>query len=300
VDESRYTPATGWSPGAVIENDPARRFRRPPRVAADANGNVLAVFGTADTGSADMYWTRAEAGGAWSPPQVLFNEVGGADVVMNAAGRAVATAREQPSNVALVRRFVHGQGWAAVEPFEAAQHVTAALDAAGNTFVLVTTLTQHLVRRWDVATQAWSSPLNLQGSPALGCYEYSRIVATPDGYAAAAGCPTAGPGPGVFAASYTPGDMGGSWSAPVLLSNTSGERPFLGIDGAGTTVAAILNPLTGTGGQYRRQPRDGSWSAAQPLTIPSGVVQPALGVAADGTAVLVLGTTPRTSGIRLP
>lgn len=300
IYESRWTPATGWSNPAPIE-DVGINFDQPVTAGVDAAGNAIATFGTsAPAGQGDTYWMRYTAGGTWTAPAVLLDDVRRQALAVGPTGHAIATAQSLASGEALVRRYAPGQGWGAVETFETMEVAHLAVDGAGNLFLLVMTDSiQYVVRRFDQGTQAWSAPLTVQGSST--CAFESRIVAAADGSAFVVGCTAAAPGPGVFAARYAPGT---GWGTPELIAaGNTATLPDVGLDAAGNAVAAWLtgNDLAG---HYKRFSTSTGWEGMThdvPGTTSFGDRR--LGVGGNGVAVLLYGppaVNEPVRAVRLP
>lgn len=298
--ESRLTPETGWSFPALIENV-ATNFTQTSHMGTDAAGNAIATFGTtAPAGQGDLFWSRYAAGGAWSAPEILIDDVRRPALAVGPTGHAVAAAQSLSTFQALVRRYTPGQGWSAIDTFEPMDVVHLSVDGDGNLFVLVMTdSVQHVVRRFDQMTQTWSAPQNVQGSS--GCSTESRVVAADDGSAFIVGCTSIAPGPGVFAVRYDPAG-GGSWGTPVLLAANPATLPDVGVDANGNAVAAWL---TADGaGHYKRYTVGVGWEAmAHDVPGPSPVGHRRLGVAGNGVAILAYGPgqlNATVSAVRLP
>ncbi len=296
IYHSRFTPETGWSFPDLVENV-TTPFDRMDAVGADAAGNVIAAFGTtAPAGQGDLYWTRSAAGGAWTAPEILLDDVRRPTLAVGPTGHAIAAAQSLATLEAKVRRYAPGQGWSAVETFETMEWLSLAVDGSGNLFALVVTDSiQHVVRRFDQTTQTWSAPLTVQTN--ASCPFDARIVAAADGAAFVVGCTSVAPGPGLFAVRYTP-DAG--WGSPVLLSAT-GAFVNPGVDAAGNAVVAWL---TGDGmGHYKRFTTASGWEATTHDVPGPGVSANAgLGVGGNGVAVFVYAPTNTSpvSAVRLP
>jgi PKD repeat protein len=300
IYESRYTPAAGWSTPQAIESV-AGLFRQIPLLGADAAGDLIALVGT-DTPSYDVSWSRYTAGGSWTTPAVLFDDAQTADIAVNAGGAAIALAQAIGTNETLVRRFAPGVGWSAVDTFESSPDgFDLGIDDDGNAFLLVVTAGQHRVRRFDVGTQAWSAPLDLQGSPA--CPSAAHITVDPDGHAFLSGCTNAAPGPGLFAMRYTPGVGGGTWDSAVAIGGAASLHDF-GLDASGNAVAMWLESGDATKGHYRRWSTATGWEATiHDFTGIDGNVDLKMAVGGNGVAVVVTDAPfnpQRTFGIRLP
>lgn len=297
IYESRFTEADGWSLPTPIENV-ATEFSQTPSVGADAAGNVIATFGTtAPAGQGDVHWSRYTAGGAWTTPDILLDDVRNPALAVGASGHAVAAAETLGSGMTVVRRYTPGQGWSALETFEAFDAVSLAVDANGNSFVLVTsTSAQQVLHRFDVGTQAWSAPLTLQTG--VTCPSESRVVVSADGSAMVIGCTNVAPGPGTFTVRYTPG---GGWGSSELLTSNN-VLPDIGVDATGNALATWFdNGLTG--GFYKRYTAGVGWEGTT-HTFPAVTffAWRRLAVGGNGAAVMVqtANDLQPMQGVRLP
>lgn len=297
--ESRWTAATGWSVPQLIE-DSAINFDQPPALGVDDDGNAIATFGTsAPAGQGDTYWMRYTAGGTWTAPAVLLDDVRRQSLAVGPTGHAIAAAESLATSEARVRRFTPGQGWSAVETFETMEVAHLAVDGSGNLFLLIMTDSlQYVVRRFDQGMQTWSAPLTVQTSSS--CSTEARIVAADDGSAFIVGCTAVAPGPGVVAVRYAPGT---GWGTPELLAANPATIPDVGVDAAGDAVAAWItgNDLAG---HYKRYTVGSGWEATiHDVPGPTSFGDRRLGVGGNGVAVLVYGpplANQPVTAVRLP
>ncbi|HEV7733343.1 MAG TPA: Ig-like domain-containing protein, partial [Candidatus Binatia bacterium] len=300
--ESRYTPAGGWTLPQQIE-DVAGLFRDQPWLVADAAGNLIALFGTTGVEN-DVYWSRyTVATDTWTAPAILFEDARTAHLATNDDGVAVAIADQVGAgDQALVRRFVPGVGWSAVEPFESdVAGFRGGVDDAGNVFVLLAPSTGHVVRRFDVDTQAWSAPLNVQS--AATCGVNVRLAVAADGHAIVTGCTSTSPGPGIFAAHYTPDAGAGTWAPSVALSAGPSGLHDLGMDASGNAVAIWNSAADSSIGQYRRYSTATGWEASvHDFPAVANIYDMHLAVGGNGVAVVVIDgySVGRAYGVRLP
>ncbi len=301
--ESRWTPAGGWGERSLIEDVPGL-FRQKPLLGTDVAGNLVAVFGT--TGPPyDVYWSRYTAAtDTWTTPALLVEDAETRHLAVNAAGEAIAVVELLADDQAVVRRFTPGGGWSAAEPFETdiqPDGVRVGIDDDGNAFLLLVTFSQHVVRRFDVDTQTWSAPQNLQGSPV--CSTGARIAVAADGHAIVSGCTNASPGPGIFARRFVPDAGDGTWEASVLLGAGNTGVTDLGMDANGNAVAIWTLSADNTMGKARRFSTTTGWSGTtSDFPAPTGIYEAHLAVGGNGVAVVVFDgyTLQRTFGVRLP
>ena len=163
---------TGWSSANVLENNPNGRTGAP-QIAADANGNAIAVWSQGDgTGVTSIYSSRFSAG-SWGPVELMENSALPnalePRVAMNAAGNAMAVWIEgigDQSN-AWARLYKTGSGWGVPVLIDSplgygARGANVSIDPMGNAIAVWTYLESAYANRYT-AGSAWGTPELLEG-----------------------------------------------------------------------------------------------------------------------------------------
>lgn len=137
VYTSRYGSGTGWSAPTTlaITTDGSAYY---PKVAGDADGNALVIWGQLDGSTFNAYSSYSTAGGSWGAP-VLTPLAIGAEIAFDRSGNALAlwSSELNPSNnVIKASRFTPVGGFAAPvvvtpSPTAYAQYPNFAIDAYG-------------------------------------------------------------------------------------------------------------------------------------------------------------------------
>jgi hypothetical protein len=134
----RYVPGTGWD--AVLTIDDNTGTCSLPRIAADAAGNVIAVWQHDDGGSASIYANRYSVTSGWGTAGQISNGTGNAfnpNVAVNSSGAAMAVWYQDDGGTynAYASRFSPGTDWEAAQLIESgssnAYFVRVAIDDAG-------------------------------------------------------------------------------------------------------------------------------------------------------------------------
>jgi len=157
-----------------------------PQVAADLNGDAIAVWGESDGAHFHVRASRYAAGDHWGPAQTLdnsqFGDTGLPQVAMDAQGNALAT-WQQPDTNGIVHLFssvftVVGGGWSgALQVDGSAASISnpqLAMDAAGNAMAVWQVVTgavshvwsnTHSSSGWDVPHQIDIVPTGYAANP---------------------------------------------------------------------------------------------------------------------------------------
>ena len=142
VYTSRHLDGTGWSaPTTLAVTTDGSAYT--PKVAGDADGNALVVWGQLDGSTFNEYSSYYTAGGSWGAP-VLTSLAIGAEIAFDRSGNALAlwSAQLNPSNnVIMASRFTPVGGFATpvvVTPGSTAyaQYPSFAIDAYGRAFAV--------------------------------------------------------------------------------------------------------------------------------------------------------------------
>jgi hypothetical protein len=175
-----------------------------PQVAADAHGDVTAVWGRGGGGDYAVQTATRPAGGAWQVPVTLSEagvDAGGAQVADDPEGEAVAVWDTFP-----------------MPPATAARTIQAAVRST--------------------STGIWSAPVTLAtigeptGNPQVSVDSHGNAVAVWEEQ-------PVNPGPQYIQASFRP--AGGTWSAPVDISSGNvASRPHIVMDPEGNAIVTWL------------------------------------------------------------
>ncbi|GEM_PF-1169816 len=138
---NRYTPGDGWGTAADIGPDEGRIINQI-RVAMNAAGEAMVVWGHEVDSRSDIWANRYSPDSGWGKPQRIETNAGGAgyaQVVVDAAGNALVVWRQTDGwqQSIWANRYLAGRGWGQAELLEnshqgEANHPQIAMDAAGN------------------------------------------------------------------------------------------------------------------------------------------------------------------------
>jgi uncharacterized protein YbdZ (MbtH family) len=111
-----------WRTPQLLELDDTN-FASVPDVAADADGNAIAVWEQANAGRYDI-WASRFSGGSWSMPTLIESDDAGdahdVQIAADTAGNAIAIWRQSDGtrdNI-VTNRYVAGSGWQTAMPIE--------------------------------------------------------------------------------------------------------------------------------------------------------------------------------------
>jgi len=110
---SYYTPGSGWSTAAPIEND-TTSSGSAPQVAIDSQGNALAVWVQKYSNGLSYLQANRYTGGGWQPGAVALIETDNAgdasdpQIALDASGNALVVWTRYQNNIWAVRRPVSG------------------------------------------------------------------------------------------------------------------------------------------------------------------------------------------------
>jgi len=263
---SRYSPVTDtWNLPVTLAT-----VGYAPRVAADAEGNVLAVW-IGPSGLEASRYTAAT--GAWGPPVAAGPPGGVPSLAVNAAGDAVVLWSAEGELV--LRCFVASENaWFNIPPLPSRSTfgTAAAIDPAGNVVAVWTPysgnpLDVSVMGAWfDRAARQWRGPIVV--APSTSVVGFSPIVVVDAAGDATAVWGAATPtGAQLQAARYTPAtDV---VSAPVTLG--SGGYPAMAVDGAGNVFVAWPGSVNNVPAveSTRFDVLTGTWAPAVPLSDPA-------------------------------
>lgn len=133
---------TGWSTADMLDNN-NNGYTDAPEIAADANGNAVAVWNQSDGTNIASVYTSRFSGGAWGAVELLetadVSYATGARIAMTASGNAVAVwlQDEMDDTNAWARHYTAGVGWGAPVQLDTplgfgAESPNVAIDPAGN------------------------------------------------------------------------------------------------------------------------------------------------------------------------
>jgi hypothetical protein len=142
VWSNRYTSGSGWGSAERIETED-EGHARSPQVAADAQGDAVAVWEQFDGTRLDVWSNRYTSGSGWGVAERIETEEGGdasnAQVAMDAKGHAVAVWEQSDGTRYGIwsNRYTPSRGWGtaeAITPNDAtdALEPRVAVDARGN------------------------------------------------------------------------------------------------------------------------------------------------------------------------
>jgi hypothetical protein len=140
VATSRFDPASGWSEARPLQTAPGSGSSI--RLAADASGDVTAIW-LKSTGSGDDLWMARWSAGSWSEPSLLEDQAGGvveAELAADPRGNVtVVWSQVSGSGVtAWARRYTAG-GWGAASVVQSGAYSSSiGVDPSGNAIAVWT------------------------------------------------------------------------------------------------------------------------------------------------------------------
>ena len=124
VFANRYTAGVGWGAAAIIQSstDPSAPVLSPPRVAADANGNAIAVWEEFDPGApgntniTSIWACRYTVGVGWGTAEIIENVADTSHdprIAMDGNGNAIVVWLHDNYSIHQVwaNRYLAGVGW---------------------------------------------------------------------------------------------------------------------------------------------------------------------------------------------
>ncbi|MGQ0797436.1 MAG: hypothetical protein ACT4OI_06210, partial [Methanobacteriota archaeon] len=243
---NRFTPSAGWGTAVSID-DPNLADSAWPDVAADANGNAIAVFRQFDGATTSMIANRYVPGSGWTGPTVIEGYTASSDdaqVAVAASGEATAVWRQWDGSVNNIasNRFTPGAGWATATYIEAsggeAIEPRVAMDAAGGAIAVWRQLSgsaRSVFANRFVPGAGWGSPQLLETDD-TGDAAGPRIAMDAAGNAVAVWSQSDGTTTNVWANRYVAGT---GWGSPVVLETASGfaAGPLASVDADGNAFA---------------------------------------------------------------
>lgn len=180
---ARYTPETGWGAPVLVETEAGDASN--PRIAFDASGNALAVWGQEGVVAPfrRSIWANRYTASGWGVPVLIeTDDTGTADeakVVMDAGGNALAVWVQDDGNAQRInsnRYTAATRSWGAAAFVDRADtagsaDVQIALDNTGNAIAVwsqrVGNSSSVWSSRYAVAASAWAAPKLLVTDDAL-------------------------------------------------------------------------------------------------------------------------------------
>lgn len=197
---NRFVPGTGWGTATLLENDNGPGTADSADVAANAAGDVVAVWQQGDGTRYNAWANRFVPGTGWGVATLLESENGNASnacIGLDADGNAVAVWSQWPStggdrdNI-WARGYVPGSGWGTgtlIETGDAGpgENADVAVDAAGNAVAVWyqsdgtrdNIWVNHFVAGtgWGIATQIESNDLGNARNPQVAVDAGGNAVA---------------------------------------------------------------------------------------------------------------------------
>jgi hypothetical protein len=173
VRAARFDVVDGWSPPASIDAV-GTESASGARVAADAGGNAMAVWREGNT----LHANRFVAGADWTVAERMLSTLDATEfhLAMNPTGNATLIWTRATDNRVVSLRYDIALGWDELERVLVmgdadAKGPRVAMDPAGNAISVwvddFAGRTRMWAARYDVGSEAWSTPLQL-GDGALG------------------------------------------------------------------------------------------------------------------------------------
>lgn len=191
----------GWSPPVTIAPETGK-VGRSIRVAADANGNTLAVWTQFIGGHFTVRASRLDdTTGGWSAPISLSTgerDASSEDVAADVKGDAVAVWHEDAAGVFASRFTAATTAWSAAvnigpkpTPPSVSSRPKVGLDGNGNAVAIWLQVPAGMASKRVYAAQlaggatSWSAPFDLMTEPTAYTTEPARIAVNADGQATA-------------------------------------------------------------------------------------------------------------------
>lgn len=225
-----YSPATGWSPAALLEHD-NRGDALDPAAGIDAAGNAVVSWRQSDGVQFDIYACRYLVGTGWSVPKAVFvtaeNDLP-PQVAINGAGQGFVVWRSWDGTTK--RLYAAGystsSGWGTATLIDSSTvndilDPVVAVDDSGNA-ILVDSIwdgTQYSIYAYRYSTTSgWGTATLIENRPNHSLNP--QIAMNGDGRAIVAWNNLDGPHYSVYAAQYLPTT---GWSPATLIEGLAGE-----------------------------------------------------------------------------
>ncbi len=301
---NRYLPNTGWVQAVALEG--AHDFDSfDPTIAADRNGNALALWDRYDGTQWSIWANHYAAGAGWSGAQVITNNTATSSgtipqVAFDSNGNAIAVWSQYDAGVQsiLANRYMAGSGWSTPVVINAGDGATnqqnpkIGFDAQGNAIAIWQASLNGVTLVWAnryVAGSDWGSAQVIQsdqttsGSSAqLGVDDSGNAIAVWE------------QAENVYATRYV---VNSSWGTATLLNTASnGFGPQLAVNAKGNAfvvwgqvVVSNTTEIPSTRGIIwgNHYTVDGGWEAATLLQSPNGFTadSPQVAIDASGNAL---------------
>lgn len=280
--------------GAVAPLEHGNLQAQSPRLAADGQGNVFAVWRAGDGGTAWVMASRYQPGTGWSTPHVL--DAGDVpQVTVDAAGNAVALwVKSDETGVGIwTSRYTADAGWSSPQALDSQPDNVGVARIAGNAAgdaVAVWLQEDGVSARYNVWAnryvpgQGWQGPQRVEQ---LDQQAYDAVVAVaPSGEAMVVWVQSDGTR---FNALASASARAGAWSAPVEVDTSpqSVGNPVL-VAAADGSFAAAWTQVGGNFIQFWANffvPDSGWTGAARVDQAPNGISYGQLAVGPAGSAV---------------
>jgi hypothetical protein len=269
VQASTHTPEGSWS--TPVDLSVAGENAQSPQVAADANGDVAAVWLRSNGANNIVQVATKPAGGSWSAPVNLSAAGEDADsprVALDASGDVfVAWDRSDGSTDRLQAAVESGGTWGATatlsESGESANLSDLKVDGSGTATVvwdLFNTSGDYVVQAATYASGSWSAAQSL--TSATGDAGTPSVALDASGDATVAWEQRQPDEQFVIESSSRP--AGGSWSAPSTISGEGAGNTFAVADSSGNPFVAwdtLTSDIEGEGSYEVQASIDGGAAA---------------------------------------
>ncbi len=296
---NRYVVGTGWGTAELIETDTGSAGS--PRVAADSNGDVMAVWSQSDGIRYHVWANRYIVGTGWGTPELVETDNGGnarnPQVDVDPAGNATAAWEKYDGTRYNVwaNRYARGAGWGTAQLLEMgnagdALSPQAAVDRRNNATVV---WQQWDGLRWNVwairyvVGAGWGAgqPIEMGAknaeSPQIAVDQSGNVTAVWSQWNVTQD---------IYANRFT---VGAGWGTPSLVETNDTERslsPQVGVDPNGSAVA-VWEQFDGTLGHIaaNRYAIGAGWGTAQFIetNATGNAMYPQIGVDSRGDALAV-------------
>ena len=249
---NRYVAATGWGTATMIETDNAGTALYP-RVATDANGNAMAVWGQSDGTRYNAWANRYVAGtGRGTATLIETDNAGNAgypSIAMDTSGNAIAVWGQSDgirSNV-LANRYGAGTGWGTAVLLETDNAGSAdpgpiVMDANGNAMVAWSQSDGARTNVWAnryVAGTGWGTATLIETDNA-GNVDIPSIGLSASGHAVAVWHQSDGTRTNIWANRYSAGTGWGTASLIETDNTSDAIAPSVAVDASGNAIATWL------------------------------------------------------------
>jgi len=252
---NRYVNGIGWGTSQQIDNAGSNDAQYP-HVAVDGSGNAIAVWQQYDGSHYSIWSRRFVTVTGWSAAVALSennNSAGGAKVVMDAAGNAMAFWVQ--TDGIWYRRYDKTSGWEAAQQFTAGSNVPqVAMSSTGSSIAIWPNYggsSWQIMTRRDVPGGGWGTPealaITLDNSHNFTSDDV-RIAMNSSGGAVAVGIRYNSVSGDVWSMQYTPGAGWGPIKMIEADMSYGSSSPRVEMDDSGNAVAAWMQRVVIGGG----------------------------------------------------